>query len=376
MGIGITKRVILVGGFLIIFSFCACSEYNDGYSDSGSVSDNKTYSNESIYEKQLTNNISVAAKVKLPKVDKNPIILAERQGFDNNKVKEIFFKDEKSQSKINVESVMGENIEYTTSETESGKLLTVGKGIIEYNMSQKAYVNNIFSLTDIRIWTKDSVDFMNKNDAIKKAIDLSKSLGIEVNDIPLKVIAIDFENLKKSEEELKNNKKYDERKGKDKIKAKTLSKEDEAYYIELIPVYNGINLISKGISLQTVDKFLEGGKISVLIDKNGIYQFVIGGTVYKQTSIIEENPKILTLDEALEKVKDTYKDILTSDKIKIVEIRLAYAPDKEQEKFLETKLIPTWCFLAEVEGKSEKTGENEVGVNEIYINAATGNVIR
>ena len=365
------KNALVLSLVLVIsFFFIGCSEYTDGYDGDSSASDNKEYSGEERYEKQLTNNISVSAKVDIPEVDKKPVIQVERQSFDNNKVKKIFLNDEEVQSKTRVENFMGEELEYTISETKNGKALTVGKGLLEYNTAKKTYLNTIFSSTDSRIWNKDSVDFISKNDAVKKAVDLCKSLDINVNDTPLNVIALDLENMKKAEEEFKKDGSYKGMKGMDQIEVKTPSKEDEAYYIELSPVYNGINLIPRGISLQTVDKFLDGGKISILIDKNGVYQFVIEGALYKQVSVKEENPKTLNIDQALDKVKDIYKDIITSDKIKIVEIRLNYSLDKE-----EPNLRPTWYFLAEIEGGSKKEGKEEDVTQEIYIDAITGEQI-
>ncbi|MGL5692860.1 MAG: hypothetical protein ACRCXA_02195 [Peptostreptococcaceae bacterium] len=370
------KKIIKLCTSLLISSclFVGCSEYNDNYSGD-TPSENKTYSGEDIYTKKLSNTLEVDAKVESIDLSKVEMLKVDRKIFDLNIATEIFFGNEEREISKRKEEYDNETIDITTVKSKDGSELEISNGDINYKNPDRDYVDMIRTLSDNEVWENKNLEFMDKDTAIKKAIEVCNKLGIKISNEPIGITCIDIDNMKNEEKRIKEGPSYDDFIQKINIKNKEISKDKEAYIIDFSIEEGGIKYNEDLISLQTVDELIEGSFVSVTIDKNGVSGFKTEGVIYEKTATKDTNSKIITIDEALDKVNDIYKDILTNDVIKISKIGLRYITSIDNRTYQKAELIPVWCFTVDAYQSKKGIEGKELFSYKIYINAITGDEV-
>ena len=372
-----SKNLVLTS---IITSICilnlyGCSEYNNPEqhmsSETDTTSSATTYSNGDKYVKEVSENISIDASVNMPSVDKIPILNVTKTVFDAEKLKGMILPNEDLTENINVEE--GTYIY----RFNNGKNLAIWEGCIHYSNAVRDYAKDIYNMSSNKSkWTDEDLVFMTKKDATNLAIDYCEKLGIKINEIPISVKSLNYDLLKEQEMELKKQQdgdfNYYIEKG--KIKPKELTKDDELYIMKFNTNIKGINLISKDITLQTVDRMINGSQIEVSISKDGVISLDTNSALYTEESTKEEDSEIVSLDDAVEKVHKIYDGIITKDKIKVTNIALEYAPILKADNN-EFELVPTWVFDMTISGIDTKSNESIEHEKSIYINAITGEEI-
>lgn len=253
-------------------------------------------------------------------------------------------------------------------ENKAGKTLYVQNGLIDYSHPDN-YIKSLSRWIDKDVWKKSELDFMSKDDAINLAVKTCEDLDININKSPTSVSVVDFETLKEQSDIL----------GPMGVKSaqedRVITKDNESYIIEFNIEERGILLLQRNITMQSIDRIIEGSNIVIIIDTDEISEFYIDGSIYSEQSIKEENPLIITIDKALEQVTEIYSNILTEDIIVISDIELIYVPCAISKKIFEAELVPTWCFTLQVSGIDKKINEMSSYESYVYINAVTGKEI-
>lgn len=119
-------------------------------------------------------------------------------------------------------------------------------------------------------------------------------------------------------------------------------------------------------------KIVMGSQIKVIYSKDGIIMLQTN-IIYSKESVKQANQKLLTAEDALNKVPNAYKDIITSSKIKITGIHLEYVATLIGKSRMEFVMVPAWRF--DMEQQSNQTGD-AVAVRKLFINAVTGEMIK
>ena len=347
----------------------SCSEYNDKANTSTNINQDKKYNNEEFYEKEIASNVTVKANVTIPEVKQVSILKASKWKFNPLEVKEVMMKNAEVNKTEEVVEIFGQKMTRTDFQSNSNEVLTVQDGFIDYNQYEN-YILGIMRGIDSELWKKEELDFMSKDSAIQIAIDTCNKLGIDIDKNSINTTAIDYETL--SDE---FNKMVESGMLQPNYLNQEVSKESEAYVIELSAILKEVPIYSQNITLQSVDKMIEGTNIIFIINKDGVAQFNSYGSIYSIEEIKEENPKLIDINTAIDTVGSIYTNIITEDKITITDISLEYIPIQNNKNSSEYEMIPSWCFEVEINGFNKKINEESKTINYININAITGEEI-
>lgn len=360
---------------LIILSssfFIGCSEYNDSSKaeeENSSITDNSKYDGNGIYIKEINDKIKYNAKVDIPKVDKYPIIIADKINITAQDFINVFVQNENLKKMDIPEGEVYRN---------DKKSVNISDTLSSYMDTDSVnYATDIEGFSDENVWTKEDLFFMSKKDAINLALEYCKKLNINVNTEPTLIKAIDIENLKSQEKIIRDSNKDSINSFIDagKIKPRELSEKDEYYIINFNCSFEGIPIINERISLTTAIGVLPACNIEVMISQKGIVRFSIKDTVFTEKSVKEDNPKIISIDEAINKFNDEFNSNLLPFTVEVTKISLEYVSLIPEKGDNERILYPAWCFKYKIIGKDED-GKDIVGYTTKPINAITGEIVK
>ena len=190
------------------------------------------------------------------------------------------------------------------------------------------------------------LSFLNAGDAIQMGKERIKELTGQDSEV-LAAYALNREILTELEDEYRQTQKYQEdaQRGKETT-VDDWSDEDEIYYMEFeltkdgLPIYSGIN--EPGISMAVETFWTAETRITMLLDKDGIRYIAGRGGIF-DASPEAEAQTMISVEAALEAVKEIYGNTILSSQVTISRIWLEYVvvPDwGEKEQY---KLVPYWC---------------------------------
>lgn len=155
-------------------------------------------------------------------------------------------------------------------------------------------------------------------------------------------------------------------------------KDDEAYAVIFPISYDKINITNKGyFSLNSSSGIpVIGSRILGIVNKDGLIYMTANG-IYDIGETVKEKIKPISIEKAITKLQDKYKDTLLTDLVTISKIALEYVPVIAENKGIEYELVPCWVFTANQEitvtdskGTSQSSSEFS-----IIFNAETGEEI-
>ncbi|MEW8955935.1 hypothetical protein [Clostridium sp.] len=362
------KVILFMIILMLTFLITGCSEYSNEGKNVKEESENITYDNKDTYKKKLLSNLEVDAKVSIPKKESIDVLKVGLKEFNEEEVVKFFIKDEKFDVKKFEDNV-------SVYKTKAEDNLTLSSGSFNYSTKVGDILLNLYRFIDKEEWKVENFKFKKREEAIKEVEKYLKELGISY-DPQKEVYALDYKTLQSYQDKLsKEDDFFISMVEGGKIKLKNWSEEDEAYYIFLKSNIDGVPVTSKSYTLQSADVHVLGAGIRTIISKNGIEEMASEGRIYDKKEIKEKNPKRLSLDEALEKLKVKYESIILGSNLKVKDISLEYVPVAIKDNNSEFYLYPTWCFDIEETGIDEKINKEFKDTITVFINAVTGEEI-
>lgn len=373
--------VLLVATCLILNG---CSENLYESENDKSTTDNQSEASYNLTESKKINDNIVLEKdinsVQMP--DKQlDIIPVKLKDFDFNEFGSMLFDNVKPDI---------EHEDTFTVYKYGDKQLYIYNGNIEYETNLSNYINEIVvtdnvSSNNIDAFTKKSLEFMTREQAIDKATDFLNKLNISYMKEP-KVYALDMDTLQKEQNLYKKQIEKDDwlqemqEKGKINLKSKW-EKSDECYYLIFDASLENTKVYSDSYIIQESDGLnVDGSKIEIMISKDGIVYCNIGMIYEKSGSQIKQS-KIISLDEMLNILSEKYSQIILESPITIKDISFEYCVvptkiDRSSSGAIinqEFEMVPSW-ILNTVQTANAR-GETMTLNKNIIINAQTGEFI-
>lgn len=233
-----------------------------------------------------------------------------------------------------------------------------------YGIAERYYMNQLEEPQEL--------EFLSLEEVEEYAKKLSEELGVEYI-CDSKVYTCTYERLQSVVEQEQQ---YNQKIGWEENDVDyTVSKEDEAYFVELHQGYSGISLIPYGMDYTVTNSFSVQNQCELLVSADGILELGLVN-IYDDIQKVGEAQKILSLSEILNIHFNRYKNSLVANEDgditlteKVVKIQLYYLPVCTNPDIMEFTAKPVWCFLSEVEDKHFGEGFSRSGV--IY-DAVTG----
>lgn len=382
-----------IGGFCIILStltlLSACTDekmtlQEKGRSETPAVNTAAPAANNAkTYKATLSDKLIVDATIDAPDVKEASVLPVEEAIFDSRKLCDTFLgsKDVKQEK----------NNSPDTSYVLGNKKLIIGQGqYFRFETSLGIYADNVVDDGQDSEASKNTdkfklneLDFMPKQKAVEKAEDILKALNITPH-MPPKVYALDYETLQQEQEMLLKDEGFKSFVDVGKIKLKDKwAKEDECYYMIFKMDFHGIPCDTTHYIIQSNGIIVDGGRIIIIYSKNGIELFNVNGTLYHQKDSKVNASKLISIEQALDSLKEKYASVILKDELKVTGISLIYEPvlinctinPKTGElSNKQMELVPAWIFNAEQ--NYSKTGKSYMKYSTVRINAITGKEIQ
>lgn len=176
------------------------------------------------------------------------------------------------------------------------------------------------------VFQNKDLDFMSSADAVTQCKKLMEELNILYVENP-EIYALDYGNLQKKYDEAVKEEGIVELIQRGKLYAKEKwEKEDEGYYIIFKTKLADIPVASVGYEDKKTFYSVSGSEIVFWVNKYGVDSVKVNDRIYEETGKQGEVKNLITTKEALEKLKNKYKDIILTDENIIEEISLEYIP--------------------------------------------------
>lgn len=237
-------------------------------------------------------------------------------------------------------------------------------------IATEIYGHNDIQRPNKEVFQNKELDFMSSADAVKQCKKLMEQLNILYVENP-EIYALDYENLQKKYDEVAKEKDIVEliQRGKFYQKEKW-EKEDEGYYIIFKTKLADIPVASVGYEDKKTFYSVQGSEIVFWVNKDGVDSVKVNERIYEETGKQGEVKNIITTKEALEKLKNKYKDIILTSENIIEEISLEYIPCiKEAQTTNEGQLTitqynfkPAWRFKIKSVFKNDEKKQQSNGV--------------
>lgn len=230
--------------------------------------------------------------------------------------------------------------------------------------------NNSIKRPNKEVFENKELGFMSSSDAIKKCEKLMEELRILYVENP-EIYALDYGNLQKKYDEAIKKEDISDLIQRGKIYAKEKwEKDDEGYYIIFKTKLEDLPVASVGYEDKKTLYSVEGSEIVFWVNKDGVDSVKTNYRVYEETSKQGETKSLIPTREALEKLKNKYKDIILTSENIIEEISLEYIPCiKETQTNKDGEIVitqynfkPAWRFKIKSMYKNDegKQQSNEV----------------
>ena len=373
------KKVAILSVFIFSVLLSACS-FPTGEQKEPSSSlklNNPKSTTPKFVNIKLDKNLSVKADIigaNAKNLKTNTIFL---KNFDEEQTKKVFLKNKKVVKTNEVVNWLFPEYKDKFFDFSDGSYLTKQYGSLVYStpyFEDREYDNVLsgttyFIRSDLKeVFNKTTLENIDKNIAIETVKNAANGVGISNLGKP-EVVALDLKTLESEWED------YETKNG---VPPRKWEKADEAYAVIFPVVYDNINITNKGYANPANQMNATGSRIMGVVTKGGLIYFTASG-IYEVGKILKEKITPITLETALAKVKNKYKNVLLTDPVRVSKIALEYVPTVSNDKALNYKLVPAWVFSAKQETTvNDKKGDTFKTSAEftILINAETGQEIR
>lgn len=374
------KITTIVLSVLLFTSSCSTTEEIKGQQNSSTVSiasqssSSQVAASPDFYQTTLLEKLKVDAIVENSNKESNRIVLVQEKIFDDTKVVHAFFNNQ------NVSSKQEDELKRYTLD---GAILDIGSaGHLSFNTVSAQYIRTVLENEPKKEELADQdLNGFPKKQAIKQATDLMKELKITPH-LPPHVYSLDCNFLQNKQNELMQDDDfmYFVKIGKTKLKDNWTS-QDDSYYLVFNIESNGIPISSTSYHLNTSEVAVEGSQVSIIVSKSGVQSFEVNGVLYNE---LGNKPagSLITMEKALEGLKQKYEKIILNEDLTVNRISLVYAPvitggsvDKQTGEINNKKieLTPAWSFT--INSKYVKGGKEFTREFIVQINAVTGKEI-
>ncbi|RDU24509.1 hypothetical protein [Anaerosacchariphilus polymeriproducens] len=332
------KKVILLTMIILIMSVlcygCNKSKMNEG----------SKFECPSEINKNLTDYITVNAKVTIPESAKDGTVQALE-------VKPHDFPSQKEK----IQQLLGNN-----------KYFYIEPGYIEWSSDYAMNVLNTIKSDpqyddyNADLYLKDkNLAFMSQADAFNKVKSTLNKLNIEVSDRYVCYV-MDYR-IMEEQEDVKNA--FGEEKKEEKKAQWT--EDDNLYYFRIQRIYNDILIVGDEVFANSPNQ-----NMLVMYNKGGIQKITIMD--YYDITEKENEINLITVEDAIEKIKQKYDAVISEDKISITNIELCMKTINQDTNGGKAIIVPAWKF--QITTKVEDP-EIEPYSENVLINAETGKEI-
>lgn len=379
MKVTVKKIACLIAVFTTVSLFTGCfkEEMGSKKSEKGleiNKVETNEFSSDGRYKDEFLENMKVDATVKSSDKSSTQVLsgIAKKLSLENV-VKVVMgetnIQIENEHSNIRVGKCNGKSVftdEYGRFYIRSKVFDTIGiiaTDIIGHNQIQRP---------NKEVFQKKDLDFMSSTEAVKLCKKLMEELNILYVENP-EIYALDYENLQNKYDEVVKEKDIQELIQRGKVYAKEKwGKEDEGYYIIFKTKLADIPVASVGYEDKKTSYSVAGSEIVFWVNKDGIDSVKVNDRIYEETGKQEDIKNLITIKEALEKLKNKYKDIILTSENVIEEISLEYIPCIKETQTIEDGEIvitqynfkPAWRFKIKNAYKNDERKQKSKGGQE------------
>ncbi|MEG0309051.1 MAG: hypothetical protein RR636_13990 [Clostridium sp.] len=331
---------------------------------------------------ELDKNLTIDAEAKVPDAENYNVLNVKYKEYNSEQVCDLLLKDDI----IDIRNEYGTGSDKSIIiETKNNKVLSISKESLYFSLKDNGYSRLRFELDQFlfddmkRKFPKDELESLNKEESIDKVRQIAKELNLPIDDEPI-VYSMDIESLKAAENNFMTDEEAAEWEAmKPGTGKRNWTEDEEGYLIVFKSRSNNIPIYSRNLVLSSDNSHLNKSELKAVVTKNGIASFEVS-SMYNLVSIDTENLSCIDYLQALEIVKNKYKNIIITDPIKITNINLEYIPRLKDKELGEFKLTPAWVFLTEYEYTVDDVISNSKIVikdtDAILIDAITGKEIK
>lgn len=220
--------------------------------------------------------------------------------------------------------------------------------------------------------TDGELDFMTREAAVKKAMEVADILGVSVMPTA-RVVTLDVASLNSAQRELEKSEQWSsERSSMRKKYGKSWTLSDEAYAVVLEPSIGGIPISNYfNRTSETTPKY--STYITVYIYRSGIAGIEASG-LYEVVQTEPEKP-LIGFDEMLEQVQRYYDQFITTDARMYERAALQLVPSLQRGAF---RLTPMWVLTGSdgVSGSADtRSFDTLIFLRRLLVNAYDGQVV-
>lgn len=323
---------------------------------------------------ELGQNLEVDATVTVPQVESMPKFQAKLMDFDDQALANDFWQGQPPEKKVE----QGTDFPVSIYQDEQSNLM-VSTGIFNYSQEQSKYYEiplwsaiqyNRFSA----IYGKEQLDFLDKQQAVDQVTAWLKRQGITEFYGQPEIYAIDAETMQREQDTALQN---DDGGWKDymdigkTIKKDTFTKEDEFYRMSFRLGYAGAPMSKEAYTTENSERMVMGSEIRVYYGQSGIMDCAVHN-VYGEKTVLEMPERLLTVEEAMEKLQQRYDQVLSAGKMRINAISLEYVGKPASNQEDEMTFVPAWRFS--LLDKERENMEDYRSWSSIQVDAMTGEI--
>jgi hypothetical protein len=369
------KKIVISLVILSLFVISACSfPQGEEKDSSGSVTlDVSKGSTPTSLDLELEENLNIKADIFGGNNKKLKNYSISLKNLEADKIVDNLSKDKKIIENREVQNELFPEFKDKYFSFSDGSYLTIQYQTLRYSdsfYSKREYESVIsgstyFIRNDLKdVFQETTLEGIDKNKAIEEVKNAINDLDISNAGNP-DVIALDYKTLESEWEDYET---------KDGSSPRKFEKEDEAYVVIFPVVLDDTNITNKGYSNAANQMDAMGSRIMGVVGKEGLIFLTVQG-IYEIGETLKDKISPISLETALNKVKNKYKDVLITDPMLISKISLEYVPTVSTTDGIKYKLIPAWVFL----GKQDLTIDDKKGGSfqvssefSIMINAENG----
>lgn len=325
--------------------------------------------------KAYSDSFTADAEVTTDYNDRAEVVYADYKSYDEKTLLSLFFKGE-NPVRTNRE---GDVYSYNVSYTESSECISIFKQGAYYQAPDWQYYayptdgfaakyEEYYSILPLysETYKQESLSFMSREEAIKKAKEILTKLNLDVTD-DIDVYAIDCATMQAYQDEKLKEDPY----ARENYSIKdTFTEDDEFYMLYFHTIYDGVPVTRDSYDMWDEDRLMNGTVIEMVISKKGIIKFS-ATAAYEVQGTAETSDSLITAEDAVDKVFDIYSSIVTDEKVTVKEVNFEYTPIAYNDNLLEVKLTPAWTVVL-----SSDVGETKGVITHRHINAVTGEEIK
>jgi hypothetical protein len=254
--------------------------------------------------------------------------------------------------------------DYYLMENEGNVSLAIGGTMLNYekpNYDSIYYAFNLNENSDLynanKYSTNTELDFMDRSTAFSKVKSILSNLDIKIDD-NYSCYSLDKDTMTKEYHyvEMSEDDNHE--------KTHSFDKSEECYCFVLSETVGELPLSKYSYGNSDSGTYVSGTEIMAYYGKSGLIML----DVYCPYDVVKSknSENIITLDEAIDKLNDKYKNMIITDKIEITKISLNYTAVMENADDNKYTLVPSWIF------EVTQTFEDHSESYDIMFNAITG----